>query len=210
MEMTPADALLHSIVTEANTEEELASFLDGAAAPVQQEPPRPRAQLPGAYVGATAQTVFAPMPLAGKNDRLKNISYSHDGMIDMMLANPAISKGELAMHFGRSQSWVSTVIHSDAFQARLAERKAVLIDPLIAGSLEARMKALAEQSLQVLQDKLDAKPDADLALEAFKASSKALGYGARRENLQVQANFVVAMPGKAESAAAWVTEVKGG
>jgi DNA-binding MarR family transcriptional regulator len=137
---------------------------------------------------------------------LARVKYSHDAMIDLLIANPAISQGQLAQEFGYTQAWVSRVVNSDAFLARLAERKCDLVDPSIALTLDEKFRALANQSLDILVDKLAVTKSPDMALKALELSSKALGYGARQANLNVQQNFVVAMPQKHSSPESWAEQ----
>ena len=141
---------------------------------------------------------------------IARVKYSHDAMIDLILANPAISQGEMANHFGYTQPWVSRIMNSDAFQARLAERKTELVDPTIVATIDEKMRALASKSLDVVLDKLTASQSADLGLKALEITAKALGYGARQQNVNLQQNFVVALPQKAESDQAWAEAHGGG
>jgi hypothetical protein len=134
---------------------------------------------------------------------INRVRYSHDAMIDLILAEPSITQNKIASHFGYSVGWVSRVFNSDAFQARLAERKGELIDPTITMKMEQRIEALAMQSLEVISKKLGVTEDANLALKAFELSTKAAGYGARERNVAVQNNFVVQLPNKIENAHDW-------
>ena len=152
-------------------------------------------------------------PLQGTEsaaNAVTRIKYSHDAMIDLVIANPGISQGEIATKFGFTQAWISRVFCSDAFQARLAERKTELIDPGIVASIEVRMQGLAMQSLDVISQKLEATRDVGVALKALELTSKSLGYGARQEKAAVQANFVVHMPSQAPTSAAWASANGGG
>lgn len=110
----------------------------------------------------------------------QKVRYTHDAMIDLMIAQPGISQNALAKHFGYTASWVSTIISSDAFQARLAARRAEVVDPIVSFSIEEKMKGLVDRSLEVLQEKLSAPaavvPD-NLALRAAELGAKALGLG---------------------------------
>lgn len=145
-------------------------------------------------------------PLEGTEsaaNAIARVKYSHDAMIDQMISNPAVSQGQLAAMFGYTQAWVSRVMNSDAFLARLAERKRDLVDPGIAFSLDEKFRALADQSLDILTEKLAVTKNPDTALKALELAGKALGYGARQQNLNVQQNFVVALPGKSASAQEW-------
>ena len=111
---------------------------------------------------------------------IQKVRYSHDAMIDLIVMNPAISQGELAEVFGYTQGWVSIVINSDAFQARLEQRKAELIDPTIRVTLKERFTAVVARSLEVLQEKLAQDPSKvpdNLALRAAEMGAKALGQG---------------------------------
>lgn len=147
---------------------------------------------------------------ASAADAIARVHYSHDAMIDLMIANPAVTQNALAKHFGYSVPWVSRIVNSDAFNARLAERKTEMVDPSILMSIEEKFKALADQSMAIVAEKLAVTKDPKMAMEALELSSKALGYGARSANVQMQANFVVAMPQKAASTQAWVEKYSGG
>lgn len=121
--------------------------------------------------------------------RIDRVSYTHDAMIDLVLQNPMISQNEIAHHFGYTASWTSIIFNSDAFQARLAERKTEIVDPLVRGRVEEAIKGLVSQSVEILREKLaNPNPDTDLALEVFKASTRAAGYGARTGSTTVNVN----------------------
>src|SRR2546421_725388 len=62
-------------------------------------------------------------PVAEAGPLVRGLRYTHEAMVDMLIAEPWISQNELAARFGFSPSWISTVICSDAFQAKLAERR---------------------------------------------------------------------------------------
>ena len=134
---------------------------------------------------------------------IQRVKYTHDAMIDLVIADPGISQNALAKHFGYTAPWVSRIFASDAFQARLAERKADIVDPTLMGSVKDRIEGLAMQSLNILQEKLAVTQNPDLALKCFELSTKAAGYGARQSNVQTQNNFVVHLPNKIEDPHAW-------
>ena len=137
------------------------------------------------------------------------VSYTHDALIDLMIAQPMVSKGELAKHFGYTGAWISRVTNSEVFQARLAQRKADIIDPSLILSIEERLKAVTSQSLDIVMEKLEAAPSLDNAMKVLEMSTKALGYGARKENVAIQQNFVVAMPQKVTNAQDWAAAARG-
>jgi len=117
-------------------------------------------------------------------------SYSHEALADLILANPAISQGELARSFGYTEGWISQVIGSDSFQAYLSTRKEQILDPVLRGAVEESFKGLVLQSIAKLREKMAANPSDELVLEVFKNSSRALGYGARPNQTNVQINQI--------------------
>lgn len=137
---------------------------------------------------------------------ITRVHYTHDAMIDLIIANPAISQNAIAKHFGYTVPWVSRIFNSDAFQARLAERKSDLVDPLLLMSIDDRLSVIAKRSLDIVQEKLETSQSLDTAFKAAELSLKSLGYGARQANVSVQQNFVVAMPQKVENAQDWAAK----
>ena len=110
--------------------------------------------------------------------QITKIRYSHDAMIDILVENPWVHQNQLAAHFGYSPAWISTVMATDLFKAKLAERREQLIDPELRASLKERFEAVVTKSLRVLQEKLEAPtvPD-NLVLRAVELGAKALGLG---------------------------------
>jgi hypothetical protein len=127
---------------------------------------------------------------SGANRGITKVSYTHDALIDFIIANPTARQGEMGAHFGYSPSWISQIISSDAFQSRLAERKDQLVDPAIRNTIEQNMQAVVRRSLEILLEKLDRPtvPD-NLVLRALDVSARAAGYGARTEQAKVQVNI---------------------
>lgn len=112
--------------------------------------------------------------------RPTKLRYTHEAVIDMILAEPGVSQGKLAATFGYTQGWLSTVMGSDAFKAKLAERREEMVDPALRVTIEERFRGVVEKSLEVLQEKLCQPalqvPD-QLALRAAELGAKALGLG---------------------------------
>lgn len=106
-------------------------------------------------------------------DSIAKIRYSHEDMIDCLLSNPHITQNELALRYGYTPSWVSTVMSSDAWKAQYAKRRSEMVDPTVALSVNERMEALAQRSLDVLMTKLDepAVP-ASVALKALELGAR--------------------------------------
>jgi hypothetical protein len=112
--------------------------------------------------------------------RPTKLRYTHEAVIDQILANPGVTQNQLAAMFGYTPGWLSTVMGSDAFKAKLAERREEMVDPVLRMTLEERMRGMVEKSLEVLSEKLSQPalqvPD-NLALRAMELGAKGLGFG---------------------------------
>lgn len=149
-----------------------------------------------------------PLAVTGEKRDLVKVRYSHEAMIDLIISNPWIKQGDLARHFGYSESWISIVMNTDMFKAKLAERRGELVDPEIRATMEERFRAVVTKSLQVLQEKLS-KPENDvpdnLVLRAAELGAKALGLGGNApppapviavDHLSTLAERLIALQGK--------------
>lgn len=138
--------------------------------------------------------------------RVHRINYSHEAMIDVLLAEPTIKQHELAKRFNRSECWISRIIGSDAFQAALSKRRDELTDPFLVATIEERFRGLAQQSLDIIAEKLETSKNTDLALKALDVSVKALGFGARGAGGGQSNQFIIQLPPKSANAADWAAE----
>lgn len=127
----------------------------------------------------------------------------HEAMVDTLIAHPATTPAQLAVMFGYTVEGVRIVMRTDAFREKLAERKGELVDPLLTAKVEDRLNALADLSIQKLLEKLNNPAPSDkLVLGAAELSTRALGYGARKDAPTVQ-NFIAVVPPTAPNAQAW-------
>lgn len=109
------------------------------------------------------------------NQRVVKVSHIHECIINEMLLEPRITQVQLCEMFGYSPGWMTRLINSDSFQARLAERRQELIDPAIKARLNDRLKSVVMQSAEQIQRKLDAGDNAQLALDSLGVFTEALG-----------------------------------
>ena len=117
-----------------------------------------------------------------RTGELVKVGYTHDAMIDLIIREPTVRVKELAELFNYSPAWVSRILASDSFQARLAQRKSDLTDPLVAQSLNERMRGVAIHAVTIIGEKLEAEESASYAIDALGLATAALsnGPGARR------------------------------
>lgn len=139
---------------------------------------------------AASQTKAAARE-AVRPQAIQKVNYSHDGMINLIIANRGISQNQIASHFGYSASWVSQVMSSDAFQAKLLERASEIEDPTIRATVEEGLKGLISRSVEIIKEKLAGPvasiPD-NLAIRTLELSTRALGMGAKAPVINVGVN----------------------
>lgn len=110
-----------------------------------------------------------------KGKGITRLTYTHDAMIDLILQEPTVTYSELAEIFGFSQRWISHVVSSDAFKARLAERKAALVDPQISRSLNERLRGVTVKAIDLISEKLSSEDaGAAYALDALGIATGAM------------------------------------
>lgn len=165
------------------------SSLGGAQPVTSVSPPTPSPASPG---WAPISPSAAPAHFSGLKPSRPKVKYTHDAMIDLMLMDPSITQDALAEYFGYSPGWISLMKNSDAFQARYAQRRQELVDPVVMATIEKNLEGMASRSMDILRQKLDRPaeevPD-NLALRALEISTKALGYGAKQQQPPVQVNM---------------------
>ena len=110
--------------------------------------------------------------------KIMKLTYTHDAMVDLIIQEPTVTHAELAELFGYSAGWIQRVVSSDSFQARLAERKAQIVDPYIAQSLNARLRGVTIKAVELISEKLSSEDaGAQYALEALGIATGALRNG---------------------------------
>lgn len=138
-----------------------------------------------------------------------NFLNAHNCIIDQLLIDPSITTKSLALKTGYTRGWLSRVMQSDAFQAKLAERSKALVDPIVMAKIEERLKGITNTALEILEEKLENTQSADLALSVLAVTTKSLGMGQKQPVVAVQNSFVVHVPPKVQSAQDWAAQHSG-
>lgn len=127
---------------------------------------------------ATAASMPSRLSIPGP---VKKLNYSHEAMVDIIIANPGMRQDDIAAKFGYSASWISQIISSDAFQSRLMERKDEIVDPALRATVKEQLEGVIFRSIEIIKQKLS-KPAEDipdnLALRSLELATRANGYGA--------------------------------
>lgn len=104
--------------------------------------------------------------------RVGALSYGHEALIDLILLDPSQTYKQLAEKSGYSAAWIGKLVNSDSFQARLAERKGNLTDPMIKRALDSRVQRMSAQAAASMQRQLELGSSADDALKALGVMEK--------------------------------------
>lgn len=132
---------------------------------------------------------------------LKNISHVHEAVLNWMIANPSRKLSECAAAFGYTQSWLSTMIHSNLFQVALKAKQEQVFSGL-AGTINEKLMAGADIGVTKLVEKLETSEDPKFIKETTTMMLEKLGFGAQTRVAgagqvnagPVQNNFYMASP----------------
>lgn len=89
-----------------------------------------------------------------------------DQLINWMLVNPGKPMTDAAHQFKFSATWLRTVVSSDAFRARLAEKQAHVDAELLIPSLRDKLKATAERAIERLAEHVEVSANPEFILDA--------------------------------------------
>ena len=116
-------------------------------------------------------------PAMAESAQIDKISVWHDSLLSFLIANPRMKRADVARHFKVSASWLSTVVHSDVFQAKLTERQDEYFGSVTA-PIREKLENLAVMSIDRLEDKVEFENDIAEIREVAKMALANLGYGA--------------------------------
>lgn len=74
------------------------------------------------------------------------LNHTHEAIARWLLENPTRSLRECAQFFGYTQSWLSCIIHSDAFQVKLNQMQKEA-DAVVVLDVPARLRGIASSTL---------------------------------------------------------------
>lgn len=106
---------------------------------------------------------------------IQRVSHTHEQIINWLVLHPHLSLRECADHFGYTQPWLSQLIHSDIFQARLKERQ-MEVAARVAQSIPDKLRAVTDIALDKLAEKVAESEDPDYILDAADRALHRMGY----------------------------------
>lgn len=90
----------------------------------------------------------------GQGVQITRLTPRHYALMDHILSNPTTSMADIALSFGVTQAWLSTVYHSDLFQHVLNERRAAIQADFDRTTI-GKLRAIADKGLDGLTTALD-------------------------------------------------------
>ena len=103
----------------------------------------------------------------------------HEAIMDELAVDPTISIKTLSVRFRISANWISAVVNSDMFQARLRERRGD-IEGTVLVDIKQKLESVAHLGLDALADRLTTQTDTIPMKELRNATDsalRALGFG---------------------------------
>lgn len=119
-------------------------------------------------------------------NQIAKVSIKHDAILDYLLVHPAEKLGDVATYFGMSQSWLSIIIHSDAFQVKLAEKSDECFHSSIL-PLREQLMGIAQVGVEKLGQVLEnasVVSDKQFIADTTDSLLKNLGYSPKSVNPQ--------------------------
>lgn len=109
---------------------------------------------------------------------IQKVSVKHEAIMDYLIANPQIRLQDVAMYFKMTQSWLSQVIHSDAFQAMLREKQNTQFHHTVL-PIREKMHAIAHMALDKLAEQLPMETETKTTAQVMESVLDRLGYGTK-------------------------------
>lgn len=112
---------------------------------------------------------------------IAKLSYRHRAIMDMMLANPTMTQGEIAARLGYTQTWVSLISGSDLFKLEF-ERRRRNLEGEQSRVITAKLIGIAQKGLSAIDRGLEpdpmtgASPAPRVALDSTSLALRALGF----------------------------------
>lgn len=107
--------------------------------------------------------------------QLSSLNEMHQAMINYLIAKPDTTRRAMASHFGVSLPWLSTIIHSDQFQAELNRKKGQIFNVAIAKPIQERLVGAAHMAIDRLYDTIQAGGELRDISGAVEMLTKATG-----------------------------------
>ncbi len=109
---------------------------------------------------------------------IKSISIKHNEIMDFLIANPRIRLGDVAIHFGITQAWLSQVIHSEIFQDQLKVKQDIGFHHTVL-PIKEKLTTIAHQALDKITEELEKAQDLRDVKDVAADTLDRLGFGSK-------------------------------
>lgn len=109
---------------------------------------------------------------------IQKMSHKHEAILNFLIENPLLRMSEVAAAFEVTFPWLSTIVHSHAFQDQLARRQDELFDSAILQTVGDKLSAAAQVTLDAYLEKVP-NLTADQLISANDKILNRLGYGSK-------------------------------
>lgn len=109
----------------------------------------------------------------------KKMRWWYEHLADFMIAHPEALQNDIAAHFGRAPSTISTIINSDAFQAYLRQRRGKYVEALDS-TVRRKMLEVTDRGFDLILDRFDKKRDSiplETITKTLEVVTRASGFG---------------------------------
>lgn len=125
--------------------------------------------------------------------QILKVGVKHEAILNFLVTNPLVPLSQVAREFGVTQPWLSTIIHSDAFQARLKERQGQVFHHNVL-PLAEKLLGLAHVAVEKVGQQLETSIDPEHTLEVATRILDRIGHSPRSAQnapaqMNVQNNF---------------------
>ena len=125
---------------------------------------------------------------------VQRLSNTHDDIMNVLISNPFATLRELETITGYSSAWLSRLMNSDIFRAKMQEKKGDVFIAVLQ-DVPAKLNALAHQAADKLAEKLEVAEDPQYILDTFDKVMHRNGYapktGGGTGNVTVSQTFHV-------------------
>lgn len=125
--------------------------------------------------------------------QIAKVSIKHDAILDFLVANPTLKRSEVAGYFGVTVPWLSTIIHSCAFQDLLKQRQDLIFDVAVVQPIRDKLMGAANMAAEKLMEALTYETDTKTLNTVLDTTLANLGYGQKTVGIPVnqQNNFTL-------------------
>jgi hypothetical protein len=110
---------------------------------------------------------------------IQKVSYLHEALLNHLIVYPRATGTELALAFDRTPAWISTIIHSQIFQAKLAERQDMIFSDAVI-DVRAKLEGVAHAAVEKLGKCVQDTQDPRYVLDVADKALHRLGYAPSR------------------------------